>query len=54
MFSAASDNSLFSLGEGTNMIWVDPENDLVIVVRCIQKETIGEFIENVMQALLAG
>jgi hypothetical protein len=33
------------------MIWVDPKNDTVVVVRWIQKEAIDDFVENMLQAM---
>ena len=51
LYSAASRSSVFALGVGANVIWVDPENDLVVVARWIQKESIGGFVKNVIEAL---
>ncbi len=51
MFPGASGSSFFGLGVGTNLIWVDPENDLVAVVRWIKKESLSEFMALVMRAL---
>jgi CubicO group peptidase (beta-lactamase class C family) len=50
-FPAANSSSFFALGEGTSMIWVDPKNDTVVVVRWIQKEAIDDFVENMLQAM---
>jgi CubicO group peptidase (beta-lactamase class C family) len=32
------------VGNGTNLIYVDPENDLVVVLRWIENDKINEFI----------
>lgn len=41
------------LGAGTNMVYVDPDNDLVVVARWIEGAKMGEFIEKVLTALAA-
>ncbi|MEX2519221.1 MAG: serine hydrolase [Paracoccaceae bacterium] len=47
----ASRSSFFALGVGSNVVWIDPENDLVAVVRWIEKTAVGEFAEKVTHAL---
>lgn len=39
------------VGNGTNLIYVDPENDLVIVARWIENNKIDEFIAKINQSL---
>jgi CubicO group peptidase (beta-lactamase class C family) len=39
------------VGNGTNMIYVDPENDLVVVVRWIQNNAVDGFIQRVLASL---
>jgi CubicO group peptidase (beta-lactamase class C family) len=41
------------MGNGTNMIYVDPENDLVVVVRWIERNAIDGFIQRVLASLNA-
>jgi CubicO group peptidase (beta-lactamase class C family) len=41
------------MGSGTNMIYVDPENDLVIVARWIERGAIDEFVRRVLGAMKA-
>lgn len=49
---AAAPASAFShLGAGTNMIYVDPENDLVVVARWIQDNQRAAFVERVLGAI---
>ncbi len=49
---AAAPASAFShLGAGTNMIYVDPEHDLVVVARWIQDNQRAAFIERLLAAL---
>ncbi len=49
---AAAPASAFShLGAGTNMIYVDPENDLVVVARWIQDNQRAAFVERVLGAM---
>jgi hypothetical protein len=39
------------MGNGTNMIYVDPENDLVIVARWIEREACDGLIRRVLASL---
>lgn len=39
------------VGNGTNIIYVDPENDLVMVVRWIENKDINEMVKRVLEAL---
>jgi CubicO group peptidase (beta-lactamase class C family) len=41
------------MGNGTNMVYVDPENDLVIVARWIEQKAIDGFIQRVLASLSA-
>ena len=50
-YPAVSTSSVFGIGVGTNLVWVDPENDMVAVVRWIDKNTVNTFVELVMKAL---
>jgi hypothetical protein len=38
---AAPESSFFAFGSGGNMIWVEPEHDLVIVTRWIRLSELG-------------
>ena len=42
--------SVYALGAGNNIIWVDRENDLVTVLRWIDKAKFGGFVEHLMAA----
>ena len=48
---AAPETAFFHLGAGTNMIYVDPDNDLVVVVRWISRNATNAFVEKVLAAL---
>lgn len=50
-FSNAPETSFFALGAGTNVIWVEPAHDLVVVVRWIDNRQVNAFIGKVMAAL---
>ena len=39
------------MGNGTNMIYVDPENDIVAVVRWIDRQAIDEFVSRMLAAV---
>lgn len=51
LYAAAPASAFVHVGNGTNIIYIDPENDLVIVVRWIENNKINEFIEKVMASL---
>jgi CubicO group peptidase (beta-lactamase class C family) len=38
-------------GHGTNMIYVDPENDLVIVMRWIENDQVDSFVQKVLSSI---
>ncbi|MEM8814077.1 MAG: serine hydrolase, partial [Pseudomonadota bacterium] len=42
---SASPESYFALGVGRNAIWIDPKNDLVVVLRWIERDALDGFIE---------
>ena len=48
---AAPESAFVHLGAGVNLVYVDRENNLVVVARWIQRESIPEFFEKVMAAL---
>ncbi len=48
---AAPESAFFHLGAGVNMVYVDPENDLVIVTRWIENSKKSELVEMVLKAL---
>lgn len=43
--------SVYALGAGNNIIWVDRENDLVTALRWIDKAKFGGFVEHLMAAV---
>lgn len=47
---SAPESSFFHLGNGTNMVYVDPENDLVIVARWIKNEAKDGLVQRVLEA----
>lgn len=48
---SASASAFVHVGNGTNAIYVDSENDLVIVVRWIENAALDGFVKNVLDAL---
>ncbi len=50
---AAPESSVFALGAGNNMIWIDPEHDLVTVLRWIDKSKVDGFLERLLAAVKA-
>jgi CubicO group peptidase (beta-lactamase class C family) len=49
--SAAPPEAFVHLGNGTNAIYVDPVNDLVVVARWIDRKALPEFLERVLGAI---
>ena len=47
----ASRSSFFAKGVGSNIIWIDPDNDMVTVTRWIDKESFPEFAHKVVQSI---
>jgi CubicO group peptidase (beta-lactamase class C family) len=50
-FPTASESAFAHLGAGSNMIYVDPDKDLVVVVRWIDGGAQAEFISRILAAL---
>jgi CubicO group peptidase (beta-lactamase class C family) len=51
MLPSAPETAFFHLGAGTNVVYVDPENDLVVVARWITRQGMNGFIERVLAAV---
>ena len=49
-YPSAPASSVFARGAGSNIIWIDPEHDLVIVLRWIDKAAMGGFVSRLMAA----
>lgn len=52
LYSSAPPSAFAHLGNGTNIIYVDPENDIVIVARWIENGKINEFIQKVTASVV--
>jgi CubicO group peptidase (beta-lactamase class C family) len=52
-FAAASESSYFALGWGSHIVWIDPDNDLVTVLRWIDRKKAPEFVERLLGAIKA-
>lgn len=50
-YPGASAASFFALGGGGNVIWIDPETDVVAVVRWMDPRAVNEFMTRVTGAL---
>jgi CubicO group peptidase (beta-lactamase class C family) len=54
-FIASAPASAFAhMGNGTNMIYVDPENGLVVVARWIENAAVNEFVQRVLASIVDG
>lgn len=51
MYPSAPRTSVFAVGMGTNMIWIDPDHDMVVVARWARKETVDGLVARVMASL---
>ncbi|HMO40862.1 MAG TPA: serine hydrolase [Saprospiraceae bacterium] len=47
---SAPETSFFHLGNGTNMVYVDPDNELVIVARWIKREAMDGLVQRALAA----
>jgi CubicO group peptidase (beta-lactamase class C family) len=50
LLPSAPASAFAHVGNGTNMIYVDPENDLVAVVRWIDRKALDEFVKRLIRA----
>lgn len=50
-YPSAPETSYAHLGSGTNMVYVDPDNDLVVVARWIDRSASNEFLGKVLAAI---
>lgn len=53
LLPSCPESSYYHSGDGANVVWVDPEHDLVVVVRWIKREKIDEFLGKVLGAIKA-
>jgi CubicO group peptidase (beta-lactamase class C family) len=51
LFPSATVSSYFAIGAGDNITWIDPEHDLVAVLRWIDRGAMDGFIARVMEAM---
>lgn len=50
-YPAAPESSVFAMGWGSHLIWIDPDHDLVSVVRWIDRAHADGFIQRVLASL---
>ncbi|MFO1081644.1 MAG: serine hydrolase [Reyranellaceae bacterium] len=50
-FPAASERSFYALGWGSHIVWIDPDNDLVTVLRWIDRKQVPGFVERLLGAI---
>jgi CubicO group peptidase (beta-lactamase class C family) len=43
-------NSYYHLGNGTNMVYIDPDHDLVVVARWIDNKALDGLVKRVLEA----
>jgi hypothetical protein len=48
---SAPESAFCHIGNGTNMVYVDKENDLVAVVRWISNDSLDGFVKELLEAL---
>jgi len=53
MWPSAPASAFAHLGNGTNLVYVDPEHDLVVVARWIENGAVDEFLKRVLAAVEA-
>jgi CubicO group peptidase (beta-lactamase class C family) len=50
-FPSAPPSSYAACGAGSNVIWIDPEHDLIVVVRWIDKAAVDSFLALVLESI---
>lgn len=45
------ERSYFALGWGSHIVWIDPDNDLVTVLRWIDRKQAPQFVERLLGAI---
>ena len=53
MFPAAPHSAVCAMGVGAQILYIDHENDMVIIARWIEKESLASFVERVLNSLEA-
>ena len=48
---SAPESSYAARGSGSNLIWIDPEHDLIAVVRWIDKASVDGFVKLVLESV---
>ena len=51
LWPSAPHTSFAARGAGTNVIWIDPEHDVVAVVRWIERDAFDGFVQRVLQSI---
>ena len=51
MFPGAPSSAFYAMGVGTQIIYIDPENELVIVARWIEKDKMPDFVNMVLASI---
>ena len=51
MFPNAPSSAFYAMGVGTQIIYIDPENELVIVARWIEKDKMPDFVNMVLASI---
>jgi hypothetical protein len=51
LWPSAPANSFAHLGNGTNMIYVDPDHDIVAVVRWIENGAVDGFLQRLLASV---
>jgi CubicO group peptidase (beta-lactamase class C family) len=47
-FAAAPESSYFAFGWGSHIVWIDPDNDLVTVLRWVERRKVAGFVERLL------
>jgi CubicO group peptidase (beta-lactamase class C family) len=48
---AASERGYYALGWGSHIVWIDPDNDILAVLRWIERKQVAGFVERLLGAL---
>lgn len=50
-YPAGPESSYAAVGAGSNIIWIDPDDDIILIARWIDQQHVAGLIEKVMEAL---
>ena len=50
-YPSAPATSVFVIGAGTNIVWIDPDHDLVAVTRWVEEKHVDTFMKLALESI---